>query len=223
MVCFYCHQEGHIKPEYPNRKPKHSSHCYIPRPEEGDTGFAGRLQTAPVHVNGKSAIALLDTGSTQTLLHPHLVEKRDFVPGGKLGVLCVNGDEHEYPVAEVYLEVRGQTYQMTVGVVDGLSHSVVIGQDILVLLVQTSQPVSIVVTRSRSLAQGPKASTEQFFPTGEVSRPVHVSSDFPPAEGAVNNHPCWPFPGEAGLHHSGGALHPSKRKKPRKAVDVPGA
>ena len=50
---------------------------------------------------------------------------------------------------------------MTVGVVEGLSHSVVIGQDILVLpeLVQTSQPVSIVVTRSQSLAQGPEEST----------------------------------------------------------------
>lgn len=64
------------------------------------------------------------------------------MPGGKQRVLCVNGDEH---VAEVYLEVRGQTYQMAVGVVERLSHSVVIGQDILVLpeFVQTSQPVWI--------------------------------------------------------------------------------
>ena len=41
VVCYYCHQEGHIKPECPDRKPKHSSHCCFPRPEEGDTGFAG--------------------------------------------------------------------------------------------------------------------------------------------------------------------------------------
>lgn len=42
------------------------------------------------------------------------------MPGGKLRVLCVNGDEHEHPIAEVYLEVRGQSYQMTVGAVEGL-------------------------------------------------------------------------------------------------------
>lgn len=81
------------------------------------------------------------------------------MPGGKLRVLCVNGDEHD--VAEVYLEVRGQTYQMAVGVVERLSHSVVIGQDILVLpeFVQTSQPVCMVVPSSQDSAQGPQEST----------------------------------------------------------------
>lgn len=61
----------------------------------------------------------------------------------------MNGDEHEYPVAEVYLEVVGQAYQMAEGVVEGLSHSVIIGQNILVLakLVQASRLVSMVVTR----------------------------------------------------------------------------
>lgn len=100
-------------------------------------------------MNGKTAIALPDTRNTQTLVQPHLVEKRDFVPGGKLRVLCVNGDEHD--VAEVYLEVRGQTYQIAVGIVERLSISVVIGQDILVLpeFVQTSQPVSMVVPSSQ--------------------------------------------------------------------------
>lgn len=145
--------------------------------------MVGRLQTAPVLVNGNPAIALLDTGSTQPLVQPHLVDKRDFVPGGKLGVLCVNGDEHEYPVAEVYLEVGGQTYQMAVVVVEGLSHPVVIGQDILVLpeLVRASRPVSMVVTRSRSRAQGRQESTgepesntlmEMPFAGEDISAPV---------------------------------------------------
>lgn len=116
VVCYYGHQEGHIKPECPNRKPKPSSHCCVPRPEEGDTGWVERLQTLPVTV-GKTATALLDTDSTQTIVQPRLLEKRDFVPGGKIRVLCVNGDEHEYPLAEVYLDIRGQMYLMAVGVV----------------------------------------------------------------------------------------------------------
>lgn len=117
----------------------------------------GRLQTAPVWINGKTNIALLYTRSTQTLIQPHLVDRGDFVPGGKLRVQCVNGDEHKYPGAEVCLAVGGQTYQMAVGVVKGLSHSVVIGQDILVLpeSVQLSPSVSMVVTRSQSRAPGP--------------------------------------------------------------------
>lgn len=134
------------------------------RPEEGQTAFVGRLQTVPVRITRRTAIALLDTGSTQTLVWPHLVEKRDFVLSAELRVLCANRDEHKYPVAEVYLEVRGQTYQMTVGVVEGLSHLLVIGQDILVLpeLVQGSKPVCMMVTRSQSQAQGPGGSTGEL-------------------------------------------------------------
>lgn len=108
-------------------------------------------------------------------MQPHLVEKRDFVQGKKLKVLCVNGDEHEYPTAEVYLYIRGQTYQMMVGVVERLSHPVVIGQDIIVLpeLVQSSRPVNMVVTRSQSQAQDPeKGPSELPFSEEENTPPA---------------------------------------------------
>ncbi|KAL2095590.1 hypothetical protein ACEWY4_007738 [Coilia grayii] len=155
IVCYHCKQEGHIKPECPHRKPKYSSHSCIPRPGEGSAGFMGRLQTLMVMVNGNRATALLDSGSTQTLVQPHLLEKRDYIQGRRLKVLCVNGDEHDYPVADVYLEVQGQTYQVTVGVVERLSHPVVIGQDIVVLpeLLQNVQPVNLVMTRAQCKTQ----------------------------------------------------------------------
>ncbi|KAL2092949.1 hypothetical protein ACEWY4_010261 [Coilia grayii] len=155
IVCYHCKQEGHIKPECPHRKPKYSSHSCIPRPGEGSAGFMGRLQTLTVMVNGNRATALLDSGSTQTLVQPHLLEKRDYIQGRRLKVLCVNGDEHDYPVADVYLEVQGQIYQVTVGVVERLSHPVVIGQDIVVLpeLLQNVQPVNLVMTRAQCKTQ----------------------------------------------------------------------
>ncbi|KAL2099488.1 hypothetical protein ACEWY4_003882 [Coilia grayii] len=187
IVCFYCKQEGHIKPECPHRKPKYSTHSCIPRPGEGSVGFMGRLQTILVTVNGETVTALLDSGSTQTLVQPHLVEKRDILPGKKLKVLCVNGDEHEYLVADVYLQVQGQTYQVTVGVVERLSHPVVIGQDIVVLpeLLQTVKPVSMVVTRAQSRAQAPEDTEktpelndlkELAFADADITSPAQVKT-----------------------------------------------
>lgn len=69
--------------------------------------------------------------------------------------VCVNGDENNYPMAEVYLEVNGQIYQLTVGVVDKLSHPVLIGQDVLVLpkCIQSSRMENIVITRSQKAAE----------------------------------------------------------------------
>ena len=76
------------------------------------------MQTVQVFVNGKEAIADLDTGSNQTLVQPHMIEKRDLIQDGKVSTICVNGDAHDYPAAEIYLEVNGQIYQLTVGVVE---------------------------------------------------------------------------------------------------------
>lgn len=119
-------------------------------------------------------------------MQPHLVEKRDFVQGRKLKVLCVNGDEHEYPTAEVYLYIRGQTYQMMVGVVERLSNPVVIGQDITVLpeLVQSSRPVNMVITRSQSQAQDPeKEETDESTEPNSLSElPFSEEENTPPAK-----------------------------------------
>lgn len=185
IVCYFCHQEGHIKPDCPRRKPKHSNQSCIPRSEEGMAGFMGRLQTMQVGINGVKVTALLDSGSTQTLVQPHLVERRDIIEERKLKVLCVNGDEHKYPVAEVYLDVQGQTYQLAVGVVEKLSHPVVVGQDIGVLpeLLQTSKPVNMVMTRAQRQAQPPEETSdptelqylkELAFANAEITPPAEV-------------------------------------------------
>ncbi|KAL2088246.1 hypothetical protein ACEWY4_015145 [Coilia grayii] len=182
IVCYHCKQEGHIKPECPHRKPKYSSHSCIPRPGEGSAGYMGRLQTMTVTVNGNRATALLDSGSTQTLIQPHLLEKRDYIQGRRLKVLCVNGDEHDYPVADVYLEVQGQIYQVTVGVVERLSHSVVIGQDIGVLpeLLQCVQPVNLVMTRAQCKAQAQEKNDEDDTNATDMPELAFAQADITP-------------------------------------------
>lgn len=154
IVCYHCGQEGHIKPDCPAQKPKGTGQCCFPGLDEEELGFMGRLQTVSVFVGAKETSALIDTGSSQTLVQTHLVDRQDY-SGKRLKVICVNGDEHEYPVAKVYLEVQGQTYELSVGVVECLSHSVVLGQDDLVLpeLVQANKPVNVVITRSQARSQ----------------------------------------------------------------------
>ena len=110
----------------------------------------------------------------------------DFVQGRNLRILCVIGGEHEYHTAEVYLDVRGQAYQMIVDVVERLSHAVVIGQDICILpeLMQASKPVNVVVTRSQSRAKAFEEETEDPavlttlrelpFAIGEIAPPARV-------------------------------------------------
>ena len=62
---------------------------------------AGRVQIIDITVNGRPVRALLDTGSTQTQVHPYLVGQPDMLKGGRVRVCCVNGDELEYPTADV--------------------------------------------------------------------------------------------------------------------------
>lgn len=176
IICHYCGQEGHIMRDCPNRKPKGAGYSCLPTPEGGAVGFLGRLQTVQVSVNGKQAIAVLDTGSNQTLVQPHLVEERDLLPGKKVSIMCVNGDAHDYPAAEVYINVDGQVYQLMVGVVEKLSHPVLIGQDILVLpeLLQSSKVVNMVVTRSQS---SKPADTEEQASTDPLHELPYANSD----------------------------------------------
>lgn len=52
--------------------------------------------------------------------------RRGLCTGERVVGVCVNGEEHEYRKAKIYPGVASQTYQMILGVVDKLSHPVVI-------------------------------------------------------------------------------------------------
>ena len=83
------------------------------------------------------------------------------------------------------MDISGQTYQLPVGVVEKLSHPVVVGQDIGVLpeLLQAINPVNVAMTRSQSKAQrsvgpvdkdGAQAWRELPFADAHITAPARV-------------------------------------------------
>ena len=186
LVCFFCGQEGHKKPDCPAQKAKSAYVCTVPRPGWEKVRLDGKQQITEVKVNGVPALALLDTGSVQTLVNPSILKGHCQFVGPGLDISCVHGDHRTYPTAIVYVEVGDQTYLLTVGVVENLAHQVILGQDIPALpeLVQAVKPVCV-VTRSQSKGQS-KAGVDGVkdrsgeggnFKPQEISKNSHIDSN----------------------------------------------
>lgn len=152
VVCYNCGQEGHIKPNCPLKKPKSANLCYVPRPSQWLEKGIGVEQLVQIFLYGKTLPALLDTGSSQTLVRSEFIPRECVNEGATLRIKCIHGEERPYPTADVYLGIADQTFLVTVGVVTELPYPVLIGQDIPILgdLVQQSKPCSLVITRSKS-------------------------------------------------------------------------
>lgn len=106
----------------PLRKAKEVNLCYVPRLEIQLPMQMSRPKSQYailVLVNGQVATALLDTGSSQTLVKTKFVDNESLNFGNLVGLGCVYGEEPMYPTAVVDIGVDGQVY-MTVGVVDQL-------------------------------------------------------------------------------------------------------
>ncbi|GLD56425.1 uncharacterized protein AKAME5_000877400 [Lates japonicus] len=117
-----------------------SLHLELPskRPARVDTVWdAGR--TAPVLVNGRREVALLDSACYQTVVLSSLVprEKRS---EDRSRISCIHGDEHVYPTAEVYL-TAGQTFLVSVVLAPTLPYPVILGNDVPTLYGIMHQPV----------------------------------------------------------------------------------
>uniref|UniRef100_A0AAV2KNR8 Uncharacterized protein n=1 Tax=Knipowitschia caucasica TaxID=637954 RepID=A0AAV2KNR8_KNICA len=68
-----------------------------------------RGRTTPVLVNGHCAEALLDSGCFQTVVRSSLVPLERQSPE-KARLICIHGDEHNYPTGEVYLTEPSQQF-----------------------------------------------------------------------------------------------------------------
>ncbi|XP_067447429.1 uncharacterized protein [Thunnus thynnus] len=133
LICFYCQQAGHKTALCPIRKAKLSGACYTPRAE--DVRAVGRWQRfKEITTNGEPVTALVDSGSFLMLV------RRDLVPTGIVDysrqedILCVHGDSHSYPTADLTVVVDEQPYLLTVGVVEKLPLAAILGWDLPVLL-----------------------------------------------------------------------------------------
>ncbi|KAL2089330.1 hypothetical protein ACEWY4_014018 [Coilia grayii] len=129
---------------------EHNPHTGLKAAELVDSFMAARRGPKDFRFQGISRAP--QKGSTHTLVQPHLVKQPEALTGQRLRVCCVNGDEHEYPIAVICLKIHEQTYKLEAGVVKGLRHPVVLGQDVLILpdLVQATLPVSMVATRAQT-------------------------------------------------------------------------
>jgi hypothetical protein len=118
LVCYYCQQPGHKAIVCPVRKAKLTSFCYVPREGDNELNIARNTQYIQVTVNGQCLNALLDTGSSLTLLKRCHMSHVPFV--SLVNVQCVHGDVKQYPQTEITVCVQDQTYLMNVAIVDDL-------------------------------------------------------------------------------------------------------
>ncbi|XP_051744351.1 uncharacterized protein LOC127509552 [Ctenopharyngodon idella] len=140
LICFYCQQPGHKASVCPGRKAKLTGFCYVPREEGNVRDFVeGSQNVCNVTVNGHSLQALLDTGSTLSLLKPCFVSNVNYV--NTTAVQCVHGDVKQYPRAEVIVEVHDKLYLLNVAIIDNLPADMILGRDLPVLndLLQTTE------------------------------------------------------------------------------------
>ncbi|KAG5267118.1 hypothetical protein AALO_G00218190 [Alosa alosa] len=155
-VCYHCGQTGHIKPKCPLRKPEVSHVCYIPDGEVTDCLGEQWESMVEVTIDGKQLKALIDTGSSQTLVGVKWVPEDGVQTEHTMKIRCVHGDVISYPTADIYMQIGEQEYLVSVGVAEHLPYPVVLGKDIpgLLELVKPVKPCNMVVTRAKIRERG---------------------------------------------------------------------
>ena len=155
LVCHGCGQPGHIRPNCTVQRMSDSRICYIPGHSKHLSGTSSDV-TVPVKIGGKTVQALVDTGSSVSFIRKSCL-KSDFQPVGTVRVRCIHGDESEHQTGEVLIEINGQTYLLTVGILDKCPYPVILGQDVPILteLLQSVDTVDAYVTTRAQARDGP--------------------------------------------------------------------
>jgi len=150
VISYLCGMEGHTKSMCPRNSEQITQMCFVPRQSvEPKVELEKGLKILSVELNGKTLKALLDSGSTQTLIH------RNFVPANKVNiaktirVCCVHGDEKPYTTADMHIKVQGQIYLVNIGVAENLPFPAVL--PVLFDLLNTNHTCNVAVTRAQAI------------------------------------------------------------------------
>ncbi|XP_043958900.1 uncharacterized protein LOC122823389 [Gambusia affinis] len=166
-VCYLCGQEGHTKPMCPKNQSKLTQMCFVPHQNmDTKTEIKQSNKTILVKIDGHEMNALIDTGSTQTLVHKNHVPTNCICPSETISVCCVHGDEKSYPTADMFIEVQGAPYLLKVGVADNLPYPVVLGEDLPIIydLLRDVQSCNVAVTRAQAKNQDEHFATLSALP-----------------------------------------------------------
>lgn len=135
LICFSCQQLGHKASLCPARKSKLTGFCYAPREENIEIDSVGMRQVnnmlMDITVNRRSLKALLDTGSSLSLIKTCHVSNVDYA--NTTDVQCVHGDVMRYPKVEVLVGVQEQMYLLNVAVVTSLPADIILGRDLTIV------------------------------------------------------------------------------------------
>jgi predicted aspartyl protease len=136
MQCYNCKQFGHPAKLCPSKANM-----------MGTTGVQSNHLIQKGQVEGKFVTdIMLDTGCSKTMVHKRLVPD-DKVEGGEaVTIRCAHGDTVLYPVANIRLEVAGQSIEVTAAVSSTLPVSVLLGTDVA----QLSELLSGEMTRQEN-------------------------------------------------------------------------
>ena len=90
--CYHCGKPGHTRQNCQEKKTQDTNMCYSPRPHTPHTQRTpnGTGHSVQVLVNGEAAKALVDTGSSQTLVHQSLVPGEECRVQPPVKVCCVH-------------------------------------------------------------------------------------------------------------------------------------
>lgn len=105
LRCYHCQQPGHKATVRTMRKSKMTGFCYVLRDENECTAKVTKpLITLNVTVDGKCLNALLDTGSSISLLKSCWVTNVCYA--NAIAIQCAHEDVKYYPCAEVTVCVK---------------------------------------------------------------------------------------------------------------------